>query len=29
VQRVTENTVMYRAARNDSTPILSATPWTR
>ncbi|HEY4041353.1 MAG TPA: lytic transglycosylase domain-containing protein [Rhodopila sp.] len=29
VQRVTENVVMYRAARDDSTPILSATPWTR
>ena len=29
VQRVIENVVMYRAARNDSTPILPATPWTR
>ena len=29
VQRVTENVVMYRAARNDPTPILTATPWTR
>ena len=30
VQRVIENVVMYRAARNDSTPILAATtPWTR
>ena len=29
VQRVTENTVVYRAARNDPTPILSSTPWTR
>ena len=29
VQRVTENTVMYRAARNDPTPILPTTPWTR
>jgi soluble lytic murein transglycosylase len=26
VQRVTENTVMYRAARNDRTPILTGTP---
>jgi soluble lytic murein transglycosylase len=29
VQRVTENVVMYRAARNDPTPILTNTPWTR
>ncbi|MDR3533484.1 MAG: lytic transglycosylase domain-containing protein [Rhodopila sp.] len=29
VQRVMENVVMYRAARNDPTPILSNTPWTR
>jgi soluble lytic murein transglycosylase len=29
VQRVSENVVMYRAARKDPTPILSATPWTR
>ncbi len=29
VQRVAENTVMYRAIRNDPTPILSTTPWTR
>jgi soluble lytic murein transglycosylase len=29
VQRVTENVVMYRAARNDPTPILANTPWTR
>ncbi|WP_428538622.1 transglycosylase SLT domain-containing protein [Rhodopila sp.] len=29
VQRVTENVVMYRAARHDPTPILTATPWTR
>ncbi len=29
VQRVTENVVMYRAARGDSTPILTNTPWTR
>ena len=29
VQRVTENTVMYRFTRNDTTPILAATPWTR
>ena len=29
VQRVIENVVMYRAARNNSTPILPATPWTR
>ena len=30
VQRVIENVVMYRAARNNSTPILAATtPWTR
>jgi soluble lytic murein transglycosylase len=29
VQRVTENVVMYRAARNDPTPILTTTPWTR
>jgi soluble lytic murein transglycosylase len=30
VQRVTENVVMYRASRNDPTPILpAATPWTR
>ena len=29
VQRVTENVVMYRAARNDPAPILTTTPWTR
>ncbi|MEA2738900.1 MAG: soluble lytic murein transglycosylase, partial [Acetobacteraceae bacterium] len=29
VQRVTENVVMYRAARNDPAPILTNTPWTR
>ena len=29
VQRVTENTVIYRAARNDPAPILTRTPWTR
>ena len=29
VQRVTENVVMYRAERNDPTPILAQTPWTR
>jgi soluble lytic murein transglycosylase len=29
VQRVTENVVMYRAVRNDPTPILVNTPWTR
>jgi soluble lytic murein transglycosylase len=29
VQRVTENTVMYRAARHDPAPILTNTPWTR
>jgi soluble lytic murein transglycosylase len=29
VQRVTENVVMYRTARNDLTPILSNVPWTR
>ncbi len=29
VQRVIENVVIYRAARNDFTPILPATPWTR
>ena len=29
VQRVMENVVMYRAARNDPTPILIGTPWTR
>jgi soluble lytic murein transglycosylase len=29
VQRVTENTVIYRATRNDPTPILTTTPWTR
>jgi soluble lytic murein transglycosylase len=29
VQRVTENVVMYRAVRNDPTPILTTTPWTR
>jgi soluble lytic murein transglycosylase len=29
VQRVIENTVIYRAARNDPTPILTTTPWTR
>ena len=29
VQRVTENVVIYRAARHDPAPILPATPWTR
>jgi soluble lytic murein transglycosylase len=29
VQRVTENVVMYRAARHDPTPILTSMPWTR
>jgi soluble lytic murein transglycosylase len=29
VQRVAENVVMYRAARNDPAPILTSTPWTR
>ena len=29
VQRVTENVVMYRAARHDPAPILMGTPWTR
>jgi soluble lytic murein transglycosylase len=29
VQRVVENVVMYRVARHDPTPILTATPWTR
>ncbi len=29
VQRVTENVVMYRSGRNDRTPILTNTPWTR
>jgi soluble lytic murein transglycosylase len=29
VQRVTENVVMYRGVRNDPTPILTTTPWTR
>ena len=29
VQRVAENVVMYRAFRNDQTPILPVTPWTR
>jgi soluble lytic murein transglycosylase len=29
VQRVTENVVMYRAARHDPAPILTGTPWTR
>jgi soluble lytic murein transglycosylase len=29
VQRVTENVVMYRATRNDPTPILTNVPWTR
>jgi soluble lytic murein transglycosylase len=29
VQRVVENTVMYRAARNDPTSILTTVPWTR
>ena len=29
VQRVAENVVMYRAVRNDPTPILAALPWTR
>jgi soluble lytic murein transglycosylase len=29
VQRVVENVVMYRAGRNDHTPILTNTPWTR
>jgi soluble lytic murein transglycosylase len=29
VQRVSENVVMYRAARHDPAPILTGTPWTR
>ena len=29
VQRVTENVVMYRAARRDPAAILTGTPWTR
>jgi soluble lytic murein transglycosylase len=29
VQRVTENVVIYRAARHDPAPILTNTPWTR
>jgi soluble lytic murein transglycosylase len=29
VQRVSENVVMYRAARHDPTPILTGTQWTR
>jgi soluble lytic murein transglycosylase len=29
VQRVTENVVMYRTARDDTSPILKGTPWTR
>ena len=29
VQRVTENVVMYRAARHDPAPVLTSTPWTR
>jgi soluble lytic murein transglycosylase len=29
VQRVSENVVMYRAERNETAPILPATPWTR
>jgi soluble lytic murein transglycosylase len=29
VQRVSENVVMYRAARHDPAPILPAVPWTR
>ena len=29
VQRVTENVVMYRAARHDPAAILTGTPWTR
>jgi soluble lytic murein transglycosylase len=29
VQRVTENTVMYRATAANSAPILPNTPWTR
>ncbi len=29
VQRVTENVVMYRAKGGDTTPILTAIPWTR
>jgi soluble lytic murein transglycosylase len=29
VQRVAENVVMYRTARDDNSPILKGTPWTR
>jgi soluble lytic murein transglycosylase len=29
VQRVTENVTIYRAQRNDPTPILTSSPWTR
>jgi soluble lytic murein transglycosylase len=29
VQRVTENAVIYRAARGDATPILATVPWNR
>ena len=29
VQRVSENVVMYRAQRNDPSPVLRKTPWTR
>jgi soluble lytic murein transglycosylase len=29
VQRVTENTVAYRAARNDPAPVLARVPWAR
>jgi hypothetical protein len=29
VQRVAENVVMYRTARDDTSPILKGTPWTR
>jgi soluble lytic murein transglycosylase len=29
VQRVTENTVIYRARQNNAAPILAQTPWTR
>jgi soluble lytic murein transglycosylase len=29
VQRVTENTVMYRASRNDASPVLTTAPWSR
>ena len=29
VQRVSENAVIYRAARDETAPILATTPWTR